>query len=158
MRVKDTHANQLIMLTNHRENRTYILHVAKVHSVIDTALNGVKQQFGALTGGIDQLQLLVTDVVSCIYEYAAYQQGDSCNYDAGCQAFEQGGLLVGAANRSERASLDIFELFFIGAEKVEDSIIETHNFFRVFFGWCLCNRLGYGLLCREFKEKRQIGF
>ena len=100
--MKDAHADQLIMLADHREDRTDILNIAEMHGVIDTALNRVQQQLGTLAGGIDQLRLLITDVEGRIYKYAAHQQGDGRNNDAGCQAFEQGGLLVGS-NKPFRA-------------------------------------------------------
>jgi hypothetical protein len=134
--MKDTDADQLIMLTDHRENRADILDIAQMHGVIDTALNGMKQQFGTLTGGINQLRLLVTDVKGRIDEDTAHQQGDSSNDDAGSQAFEQEGLLACVSSHTRRQS-DIFSgLFFIGAEEVKNGFIETHNVFRRFFGGC----------------------
>ena len=100
MRVKDAHADQLIMLTDHGENRTHILDITEMHGVIDTALNGVQQQFGTLSGGIDKLRLLVSDVEGRIQEDTADQQSDGGSDDAGCQALKQGGLLTDGANRS----------------------------------------------------------
>ena len=118
MGVKDAYTHQLIVLANHREDRTYILDVTQMHGVIDAALNGVKQQFGTLTGGIDQLGLLIADVVGRIDEYTAHQQRDGRNNDAGCQAFEQGGLLADAANRSGCDFRYFFKVFSLAPKKL----------------------------------------
>jgi len=60
-----------------------------MHGVIDAALDGVQEQFGTFTGGVDQLRLLVADVEGRIHEYAADQQGNGGYDDAGSQALEQ---------------------------------------------------------------------
>ena len=90
MRVKNTHTDQLVMLPDHGQDRADILNIAQMHGVVDTVFYGVKQQFGALSGRVDELGLLIPDVEARIDKNAADQQRDSCNDDAGCQALEHG--------------------------------------------------------------------
>jgi hypothetical protein len=88
MGMKDPDPDQLVVLTDHGQDRAHILDITQVHGVVDAVLYGVQEEFGAFAGGIDELGLLVPNVEKGIDKDAAYQQGDGGNYYPGCEALE----------------------------------------------------------------------
>jgi hypothetical protein len=86
--MKDPDADQLVVLADHGQDRAHILDITQMHGVIDAVLDGVKEEFGAFAGGIDELGLLVTNIEKGIDKDATYQQRDGGDYDPGCEALE----------------------------------------------------------------------
>ena len=58
MRMKDSSAEQFLVLPDHFKNNLHILAIADAHGVIGASLYGVEQQITAFLRGINQLHLL----------------------------------------------------------------------------------------------------